>query len=451
MTIFKGITNFFQSINPFSLSVTNTQMSNREADGSPKELTRNTNTFVFQQLADMDLIDIGYKKTPAVYAMIDFISKMASVCLDKTGRFYEIDEYGEKKELYEDGYKYLDIVKNPRNSSFTEFITEQIVYLICAGEMMVWKNFRYGLDYESINGKKKNPIIELTSINPIHVAVIGGGIFSKPTGYKHIRLANELAITELFYRRLANPNWNNTGMKRGFPKLGAVQELIQIDKEARLTQAQTFNNRGVNDIISPKGGIILEEHQAKNASASFEEKYNSKTTYGKRVFSPLGVDVTTLGRSLVEMDILSMNKEHIKEYSNVLGVSGTIFEVGSSVYKEYIQTALEMSIYHGVLPIIQYFIDLYTEVAMSYVDDHNKRLRLEIDIMKAFPEIKATYAEFAIKLSGINGIHINEIRSALGLTPSDEPNAEMPIVSRNMTTVDMLDADKSNNANTTEL
>lgn len=428
MGLLRGIKNAINSV-AINLGFKN----NRESDGTPKELTANNYTFQFSNFDSKKFIEDGYKGNGTIKAMVDYIAEMTYICLTKTGKFYLVNEKGEKTEDDTKLKRINDLIKNPNKKDFKQFVSFSVINLICTGEFIVWLKRRYPDVYLQDIGKldMPNPVIGFLGLEPPKVGIIGGGVFKEIAGFQHLNTYDNLSTKEIYYSSFVDPYYDETGEPRGLPKLKAVERQIQIDKEALQTQADTFLNRGTNIVISPDTTEILTPDQAREAGEMFNEKYNKASTRGKKTFSSMGIKVHEIGQKLVEMDILSLKVQHIKEYANALGLSGTIFEVGSSGYKSNIESASELSLTIGVIPMVEFFTKFFTEVGNSYQDELKSKVIYEVRPEDAFPELKRIWALYAKNIASIEGISLNQTLEILGMPKSDDVDADEPMVGKN--------------------
>lgn len=400
--------------------------------------------FVFKDDKEQ-YIKNGYEGNPAVYSIVNIISRSASVvpwCV------YEIvDEDGLQKykrvksnNIFKKGVmktKALEEVSgtdlgrvierpNPEQGQ-SEFIENMIGFLLITGDSYV-------------HGVEADKVFKELYVMPSHYTEIisSGGIESPISGYR-IKSYNydiTLPYESVMHMKYWNPDYSSVGTHLyGMSPLRAGRSIVQQSNDTFTANQRALQNMGAEGMLTLDDDFITPEQQGQ-----LEDNLRAKAS-GVDMFKKMIVAVNKwrwiqFGISPVDLNIIESQKMSIRDLCNVYGISSELLNDPDNKTNTNKKESRRALYYETVLPMLDHIrYELNRWLVPKYNERDGVRYFVDYDITEV-PALAEDMDKVAERISKVDELTWNEKRMALGYGALDDDIYDKPWVDMRKMPVD---------------
>lgn len=283
--------------------------------------------------------------------------------------------------------------------------------------------------------------------------VIESGGMGRPISkyYLNNNPTKKISAENVCQIRNFSPIATNNGLDAlyGLSRLFAGRRLIYSDNKTLEAEAAAYQDKGVRDLVSPKGAMdrnMLTMEQAKDLKTDFNSQLRQVGVGGVMV-STVEMTGIKLGYSPKEMGYLESRASNKAAICSMYQLPVELFNGGDNATYNNMDIFVKKALIDAVLPEYEKKKDGLTSwLAKSY--DPSGRTVIDYDL-DYFPELQKNKEELMKWMNEGNCFTPNERRVAVGYEPSSEPNAEKITVSGNIKLLDDMDLTSFDNTDET--
>lgn len=358
-----------------------------------------------------EYLEKGYSGNTSVYSVIsriDNMSRQAKLVLkDKAGNVIEDHEL----------LKFTNKV-NP-DLSFSDFKTAFFIYRLTTGE-----HFTYKLSLDA--GPNKGKVLELHVLPADIVQIIEGTPFAPVRGYKVDGNYNlEMPKEKVHHSKLYNPNWGQDRSLHGMSPLRAAAKTVSKLNQIETTEIKAFENQGPPYILfkdTQETMQRLTEEQQEALTGKIKD--HTRRNKGLPFVAKDKLGMLTLGQNLSDMTVIESSNSGVIALCAVYQFPPELMGYGQKTYNN-MGTARKAAWTDCIMPNLDTFIDLMNACTIEGVKEY-EGLTWEFD----YSEVEELQEGMEIKVGWMNaaGWTGNEVRTATGKIPSDNPIMDEPRV-----------------------
>ena len=246
---------------------------------------------------------------------------------------------------------------------------------------------------------------------------------------------------EVIHLRHPNPKFSLSGDHLyGLSKLTAINRVLTKYRNGQDCEVELFDNRGGRGIIMPRDSGM--EDMAPEDVDMVQTRLNDKLSEngaGRVVANSIPLDFLNISMSPVDLNIIESNNEAKKDICSVYGIHPLIFGWDQGKY-DNMNEARKISLIDGIMPDMEDMKDQLNNKliprlkAQGYYIDYD---------YQAIPELQADLMEQADRLAKSWWITLDEKRTEQDYPPTNEPNAQIPLVPNNLVPLPDLGADSA--------
>ena len=357
----------------------------------------------------------GYSGNVNIYSIIRKIITPA------IGVRWEVKENGEVVEG-ENPISRLMTKPNERQS-FANFIDEALTWLLLTGN-----RYTYVLRVET--GANKGLPVELHLLPASQVEIVAGTWLQPVQGYKvkYNYSTKDIPPENIIHNRLSNPNYDASGSQLyGLSPLQSALKVMTATNAAYDTMSKQFSSGGPDVIITNTAATSQQEWTEEQFQTVWQ-RFKAKFRTGSKerfMLKNLPVEVHEIGKSLVDLNILEFIKLSLRDYCNIYGIPSALmndneYATQSANAREYQRQLWN----NAVIPQLEFLKDDLNRVASMVNQVTGSAYEVDYNLSD-IPELQADIATQAAALAQSWWMTANERRSALGLPPLEEEEANV--------------------------
>lgn len=380
-----------------------------------------------------EAIEIGYKRNPDVYAIVDKLTNMFS-----TVPLKQVVSKGGKEEDYHDTV-IQSIIDAPNNWQVdSEFRNMLYMFYLTLGDGMI-----YAPTSEIGNNKGKLLPCGMNVIPTQYTWIYGGGWMMPVKEYvinynqgPQYRMPAE----DVIHMRMANPEFKNANNFYGLSPIIVAKDIVQMQLAAYTIAKETYQRGFPPGILSKKdpNQDNNTDEQTRNLSKVWRSKYGQASKAGEPVFTLGDLQWTKLGfDSLKDLDVLGFIDLGMKKLANMWGIPTQLLNDPSGAKYSNVQEARKIVYTNRIIPDLNIYCQKFNAklwknygTDIKVVPDWSKIPELQDDRQK----IATTYA------IGVNcGAYTrNEFREKLGDQKGDDPALDAYTVTGQAMSLDVV-------------
>ena len=368
-------------------------------------------------------ISKGYAGNTAVYAIVSLIENMrrqGSLKLYRKLANNEIEEVSEHELL-----KYTDKVND---TTYTDdFITAHLVYLLTIGEFFVYAP-------RLLTGINKGKSSEIFQLPSAEVEIIEGTIFQPVKGYRIEGAYNMMFEPwEVYHSKLFNPLAKEERNLHGLSPLRAASKTVSTLNELELTQLKQLENQGPPYVLYKKIGStgnsidaganrLTDEQRAKYLKEIRQS--SSEKTRGLPLILKDEFGKIDLGVSFQNAELKAAYENAVIAICGVYQIPPEIIGYGQKTYNN-MTTAVKSAYNNCVIPFSKRVAQTFNACLIDGYEPY-KDLFFAFD----FSEVEELQEGIETKVNWMIRSRWtgNEIRTATGKTPVDNPLMDEPVI-----------------------
>jgi phage portal protein BeeE len=393
------------------------------------------------------LLNDGFLNNHVVYTVQDWLSQKVG---SAEPLVYEVKE----EKAYKQYRSYLkhatyDSVKRAidiRHKALSEVEGSDISQVLTQpNNMMKWYEFAYGYSVfknmcgssyfgatrDGISDPRQGAIRQM-DLFPSHKMVITSGDRINPIKEYHLSSNPEVKIpveNVLQIRNFSPEYETETQWMYGLSKLYPLRKILQEYGESTESKVSLFQDKGIRDIIFPKGVTDPGEISITDAQSAEDSMNRKLTEKGGIITNSIELGVIRVGFSPVEMGILESQKILKGDFCAAWHIPAVIFDWKDSSTFNNLEVARRIAFTDAVLPELEqlkdglngWLVPSYTNVKQRY---NNQKQNLVIDFdLEGFNELQEDKAK-QVEWMSKTPLSANEIRRALRYDDSKEENAD---------------------------
>lgn len=326
-----------------------------------------TNQFSFDGVQeDNKLINEGYLSNSDVYAIIKKIAEVGKdvpfVVEQKTSDGWEIDEES----------KLNNLIKTPNSfQSEQDFRFETMVYLLNTGDIF-WKKLVSSFDLVTELEILESNLVQLL-YNSDHTI----------KHYEYSKLDTTLINylpDEVIHNIYLNPSRFGIKSQRGLSPLQAAYNTLTSSNNRQLATASMLSNGGAANVISSGTDMIMTEDARIELQKNTDKILGGADKFGKNIVSSANLNVSSLGMSSQQMQMIEGGVIDLRTLCNVFGVQSAMFNDTAAATLDNMKIADKKLYTDAVIPNNNKIISGYNSVIPAYNSFENKELRIVQDL-----------------------------------------------------------------------
>lgn len=344
-----------------------------------------------------------------------------------------------------EGHPMLAVLENPNPlmSSF-EFWYGLQVYIDQVGS-----GYIFGVR-DGVSDPTKGKVTQMWLPHAQQVVIESGGMMQPISSYfLNSNPTKKISVDNVCQIRNFSPIDSGNGVDAlyGLPRMYAGKRLLYSDNKATEAEAATFQDRGVKDIIFPKGQTdpnAVTEVQATKIKNEFNSQLRQVGVGGVMV-STVELSSIKMGYSPKEMGYLDSRAANKAAICSMYQLPVELFNGGDNATYNNMDIFVKKALIDAVLPEYEKKKDALTNfLARSYDPDNKEGLVVDYNL-DYFTELQKNKEELMKWMNEGNCFTPNERRVAVGYEPSKEPNAEKITVSSSVKLLDDMDVTSFDN------
>lgn len=347
------------------------------------------------------------------------LSWIASKSAEIPWKLYKINKDGEKIEML--SHEALDVWKRPNyRQGGHEFREEAFLFYLATGN-----SFTHGISPD--NGLNRGKWKELFNLPAHHTEIVSGGWQQPIKSYKlHGDFKNENPIDPKTVLHMKTPNLEYEGgaYLYGVSSLRAAVMAVTSSNDAYMTKAATFQNKGVNGVISPDGKA--EDEMFEGALRRIEQrllkKYSGPHNAGKLAAVDTPIKWTPIGQSLVDLAILESIDADLRTICRAFKIDSKVLNDPKASTYNNVTEARKAAYTDAIMPMLNKFRD---EVNRWFTPKFGEDLIMEPDYSQV-PEMQEDLNELVTTLNTAWWISPNEKLRMMGKDEYPDPMFDKP-------------------------
>ncbi|MGA9651892.1 phage portal protein [Pedobacter sp.] len=315
--------------------------------------------------------------------------------------------------------------------------------------LMSWYEFVYGLSTfkdmvgsgyigatrDGVGDATKGAIREMELLPSQHV-VITAGDRANPIKSYHLKTNPEvkIAVENVCQIRHFDPRYD-VGMQwlYGLSRLYPARDIIQEYKESTATKVNIFQDKGVRDIIFPKGVTDPGEISVTEAQSAEDNMNRKLTERGGIITNSIELGSIRVGFSPVEMGILESQAVTKEDFCALYHIPAEVIGWGDKATYSNMDQFVKQALINSVLPELEQLKDRLNEwYVPSYEDTkqplNNQGQKFVIDFdHEYFPEMQQDKKALVDWLER-SPVSVNEFRAAIRYDEDPDENANKPMI-----------------------
>ena len=342
---------------------------------------------------DNKLINEGYVSNSDVYAIIKKIAEVGKdvpfVVEQNTKDGWEIDEESSLNNL----------IKNPNQfQSEKDFRFETMVYLLNTGDIF-WKKLVSSFDLVTE--------LELLESNLVQLLYNADQTVQY---YEYSKLDTTLVNylpEEIIHNIYLNPSRFGIKSQRGLSPLQAAYNTLTSSNNRQLATASMLSNGGAANVISSGTDMIMTEDARIELQKNTDKILGGADKFGKNIVSSANLNVSSLGMSSQQMQMIEGGTIDLRTLCNVFGVQSAMFNDTAAATLDNMKIADRKLYTDAVIPNNNKIISGYDGVIPAYNSFENKELRIVQDVSGIDPlqeDQKLKAEKDKLKIEGITSV-----------------------------------------------
>lgn len=409
---------------------------------------------VWYQDDSQTLLKEGYLKNHVVFSIVDWIASKITVA---PPILYEVKD---EKQLR----RYKSLLKDPtrdsvlraldiRRKALEEIEDSPMMDLFKApNPIMSWSEFAYGYYvYKSMVGSAymagvrdgldgtTGKIREMWLL-PAHLVDIISGGPNNPIKAYQLRSAPDKTITAENVLQIRNfsPRYESeTQWLYGLSKLHPLRSILQEYNESTEAKIDSYQKRGIRDIVYPKGDSWQDTTQEQMQSVRDAMNRNFlQSGAGGVILNNVELGSLRVGLSPTELGILESQEISKKDFCAAFHVPATIFDWNpqGTTYNNLTESR-KIALTDAVIPELEALKDGLNSWLVSswYQTKPGKNQRYYIDFdYEAYPELQDDIKNTVEWMNKAGCLTVNERRALLRYDSRLEPEADRVLVPNNL-------------------
>jgi HK97 family phage portal protein len=384
-----------------------------------------------------EAMELGYKRNPDVYAIVDRLTNMYAAVpykMETAGKDGMWSKYFDSK--------IQDIIDKPNNWQVgMEFENMMYMFFLTMGDGIVY----------APKSELANSLGQLLpsgmNVMPSQYVWIYAGSWMKPVNEYVINFNQgvqyKIPASDIIHMRMANPEFKNANNFYGISPIIVASDIVQMQLSAYAMAKATYERGFPAGILSKKdtSGEGNATAQIEGMEAVWRRKFGQgvKST-GQPVFTMGELQWTQLGfSSLQDLDLLNFLEMGFRKLCNLWGISSNLLNDPGGAKYNNVNEARKMAYTNRIIPDKNMFAQKTTmHLWKNYYTD--KRIRVVPDWSQV-PELQEDRGKLATTYSvGVNigAYSRNEFREKLGDAPVDDPSMDERTVTGTAVTLDSI-------------
>jgi len=310
----------------------------------------------------------GYLDNEIIYSIINKIADTASSVPLKVEK---MDGQDVKSHWV------IDLINRPNpDNSMKEIIYNYYIYLLSLGNSYIY----------APKIKRETYITkEFWTMPSEEVYIIKGQFYEPIKGYKmYVGTQNEseLKKSDVFHGKLFNPRFQEGEWLYGLSPISIAENSIQSYENGVKSLISSYKNMGPPYIISSQLIEGLTQTQQENLEEVFKKKYGNPENFNKPMLTGTPIKVEKVGSNPVDLNILENQKELLKTFCNIYGVSSVLFNDDSKSTYNNINQARKDFYEYTIKPLN----DSFSEKMNIFLGLTDVRLRFDYSNVEVLQE-----------------------------------------------------------------
>lgn len=401
--------------------------------------------FVFKDDKEQ-YIKNGYEANPAVYSIVNIISRSASVvpwCV------YEVvDDEGMKKynrvkanNIFKKQILKVKALEEKTDSDLarvlerpnpeqgqSEFIENMLGFLLVTGDTYV-------------HGVEADGVFQELYVMPSHITEIisSGGIESPVSGYKIKSYQYDIPLPyeTVMHMKYWNPDYSSVGSHLyGMSPLRAGRSVVQQSNDSFTANQRALQNMGAEGMLTLDDDYVTPE-QMGQLEANLRAKATGVDMFKKMVVAVNKWRWIQFGISPVDLNIIESQKMSLRDLCNVYGISSELLNDPDNKTNSNKKESRRALYYETVLPLLDHVrFELNRWLAPKYSKRDGVTYYIDYDITE-IPALAEDMDKVADRISKVDELTWNEKREALGYGALDDEIYDKPWVDMRKMPVDL--------------
>ena len=397
-----------------------------------------------------DFVNNGYLGNHIVFSIQDWKSQKVSIAPPMLYKVVNEKAHRKYKALLksDDRRKGLSEAMRLKGQALEEVEGSELAKLLQRpNPQMGWSEFAYGYcTYKDIVGAAyfagvrsgvddptEGKIREMYLLPSHHVVIESGGI-TQPIREIYLRTSPDKKIDARNVCQIRNfsPNYDQPyQFLYGLSRLQAANSILQKYNEGVATEVDTYQKRGIRDIIFPKSRPDMEDPTVEQVQLTKDSINRDIQSAGHG-----GVMATTselgsirVGLSPKDMGVLESQKLTKQDFCALYHIPWELFAWSESKY-DNLSVSRKIALTDAVIPELEALKDALNHwLVPSYYPDGNYVLDFDYEY---YPELQDDIKDTVDWMEKANCLTTNEKRAALRYGATEDPNGDRVIVSGNM-------------------
>lgn len=315
----------------------------------------------------------------------------------------------------------LDVLNKPNDyQSEGDLRRAEIAFQLTCGNSYLW-------------GAKVGAKVKMLHCLPApQVKVKANSIFEAPQGYTLSigGVEKSLPADEVAYRKTGNLDYSSSDWQYGKSPIMCAPMLMSRIQAVSTSAASTIANGGARGMLvgSNEPGVDYSPEGLAALKANWEQAGAGPKNAGKIVISSANFDYLKIGDTVVDMQLLEMEKANRVALANLYKFPVQLLNSEEASTDNNYATARKQAITDAVLPQVQGYCDSLNRLLVESYGDKTLFLAPDISELEEMQEDYKAKAEWISKVKDC--LTPNEVREAFRYGKIDSEEADMTIWER---------------------
>jgi HK97 family phage portal protein len=232
---------------------------------------------------------------------------------------------------------------------------------------------------------------------------------------------------EIGHIKFFNPGYNSVlESQYGLSVIQVAAQVIQVGNDRWDANANLFQNRGANGLITDKSQRPMTPGEAEIVQSTWNQSTAGTSNFGKIKVTNKDLSYIPMGMSPADLQLIESGVVNLRSICNVFGLDSSLFnDPANKTYNNRLEA--EKSLYSNcIIPLSDKVAEHLTRfICKSHYPDKTVRMRQDFSKVEVLNETLKDKAEVLIKLKDSGILTANEVRIKIDEPKSDDVSANI--------------------------
>lgn len=314
----------------------------------------------------------------------------------------------------------LEAPNETKGYTWNDIEEQLLTYLLVTGNA-----YLYGVKPIGMSGIAE---IDVLPSNLVEIRVTDNFFNQIKEYYFRIGKTNRTFTSEdIGHIKFFNPAYNSLlEAQYGLSLIQVAAQVIQVGNDRWDANANLFQNRGANGLITDKSMRPMTPEEAEKVQESWDRETGGARNFGKIKVTNKDLNYIPMGMSPADLQLIESGVINLRAICNVFGLDSSLFnDPANKTYNNRLEA--EKALYSNcIIPLSDKVAEHLTRfICKSHFPDKTVRMRQDFSTVECLNESLKEKSEPLIKLKDSGILTANEVRVKLNEAVSDDISANV--------------------------